>query len=91
MQGVAILDRELLDAESLVPAGSVYAFLAEVAGCCSRTAFSPTFMSANERPSVPADVVGSAIVLQSVQGLSDREASRRCAAICGKRWRAGWR
>lgn len=33
MQGVAVLDRELLDAESLVrhlvPAGSVFAFLAD--------------------------------------------------------------
>jgi hypothetical protein len=74
MQGVAILDRELLDAESLVPAGSVYAFLAEIAGCCSRTAFSPTFMS-GERAAERARGCGrSAIVLQSLQGLSDREA-----------------
>jgi Transposase domain (DUF772) len=36
--------------------------------------FADLFMSANGRPSVPADVVGSAIVLQSLQGLSDREA-----------------
>ena len=36
--------------------------------------FADLFMSANGRPSVPADVVASVIVLQSLQGLSDREA-----------------
>jgi hypothetical protein len=60
MQGVAVLDRELLDAESLVrhlvPAGSVYAFLADHRRVLfSDGLFADLFTSANGRPSVPAD------------------------------------
>jgi hypothetical protein len=47
--------------------------------------FADLLMSANGRPSVPADVVASAIVLQSLQGLSDREAIE--ALRCDLRWK----
>jgi hypothetical protein len=40
--------------------------------------FADLFMSANGRPSVPADVVASAIVLQSLQGLSEAIEALRC-------------
>ena len=90
MQGVAVLDRELLDAESLVrhlvPAGSVYAFLADHRRVLFPDGlFADLFTSANGRPSVPADVVASVIVLQSLQGLSDREAIE--ALRCDLRWK----
>ena len=90
MQGVAVLDRELLDAESLVghlvPAGSVYAFLADHRRVLFPDGmFADLFTSANGRPSVPADVVASVIVLQSLQGVSDREAIE--ALRCDLRWK----
>jgi hypothetical protein len=73
MQGVAVLDRELLDAESLVrhlvPVGSVYAFLADHRRVLFPDGmFADLFASANGRPSVPADVVASVVVLQSLRG-----------------------
>ena len=90
MQGVAVLDRELLEAESLVghlvPAGSVYAFLADHRRVLFPDGmFADLFTSANGRPSVPADVVASVIVLQSLQGVSDREAIE--ALRCDLRWK----
>jgi hypothetical protein len=90
MQGVAVLDGELLDAESLVrhlvPAGSVFAFLADHRRVLFPDGlFADLFSSANGRPSVPADVVASVIVLQSLQGLSDREAIE--ALRCDLRWK----
>ena len=94
MQGVAVLDRELLDAESLVrhlvPAGSVYAFLADHRRVLfPHGMFADLFTSANGRPSVPADVVASVIVLQSLQGgLSDREAIE--ALRCDLRWKVAY-
>lgn len=82
MQGSSRVDRELLDAAALcahlVPEGSVCAFLAE-----HRTRlfpddmFADLFTSKRGRPSVPADVIATVMVLQSLEGLSDREAVRQ--------------
>jgi IS5 family transposase len=79
VQGSSDPNRELLDAAALcghlVPAGSVYAFLAE-----HRTRLFPDelfvdlFPSGRGRPSVPADVIATVMVLQSLEGLSDRDA-----------------
>ncbi|MET9914446.1 transposase [Streptomyces sp. NPDC006476] len=58
----------------LIPAGSVFAFLAE-----HREALFPPSMfvdmypSANGRPSLPPQVLAATVVLQSLQGLSDFE------------------
>lgn len=82
MQGTSAVDTELLDAASLcghlVPEGSVHAFLAR-----NRTELFPDdlfedlFPSGRGRPSVPADVIASVMVLQALEGLSDRDAVRR--------------
>ena len=81
VQGTSDPNRELLDAAALVghlvPAGSVYALVAE-----HRLRLFPDgmvadlFASARGRPSVPADVVATVMVLQSLEGLSDREAAQ---------------
>jgi hypothetical protein len=60
----------------LVPAGSVYAFLADH----RHQLFPPELFADLARqggghPSVPAEVIGSVMVLQALEGLSDREAS----------------
>jgi hypothetical protein len=90
MQGVAVADRELWDAEALVrhlvPAGSVFAFLADHRReLFPDGMFADLFTSTTGRPSVPADVVASVIVLQSLHGLSDREAVE--ALRCDLRWK----
>ena len=79
------IDRELLDAESLVrhlvPAGSVFAFLADHRReLFPDGMFADLFPSATGRPSVPADVIASVIVLQTLHGLSD-SGGGRCAAL----------
>jgi len=79
VQGSSDQRRELLDAYALVghlvPAGSVYAFLAEHRGrVFPDELFVDLFPSARGRPSVPADVVATVMVLQSLEGLSDRDA-----------------
>jgi hypothetical protein len=70
---------EQLDAATwcrhLVPDGSVYAFLADH----RRELFPPELLAdlvarGQGHPSVPAEVVGSVMVLQALEGLSDREA-----------------
>src|SRR5216683_3130652 len=76
MQGRSRLDRELLDAEMiaghLVPPGSVFAFLAEHRGGLFRDGFTADlFPSATGRPSLPADLVGSVLVLKELYDLSD--------------------
>jgi transposase len=90
VQGVAVVDRELLDAESLVrhlvPAGSVFAFLADHRWALFPDGmFADLFPSWTGRPSVPADVVASVIVLQALHGLSDRDAIE--ALRCDLRWK----
>jgi len=97
MQGKEREDRQLMDAGALVghlvPAGSMFAFLAghrqELFG---DEDFADLFPSGKGRPSVPASVMASVMVLQVLQVLhdySDAEAAE--AARCGGRWRAGFR
>lgn len=79
MQGNSDFNVELLDAGAgvghLVPDGSVYSFLAEHRRRLFPNAmFSDLFASGRGRPSVPADVVATVMVLQALEGLSDRGA-----------------
>ncbi|MFQ5947701.1 MAG: IS1182 family transposase [Acidimicrobiia bacterium] len=79
MQGNSDSNLEFLDAGALVghlvPEGSVYAFLAEHRRRLFPDAmFADLFPSHRGRPSVPADVIATVMVLQSVEGLSDRDA-----------------
>ncbi len=76
MQGRSRVDRELLDAEAiagdLVPAGSVFAFLAEHRRDLFPDSFTADlFPSRTGRPSLPADLVGSVLVLKELYDLSD--------------------
>lgn len=82
MQGTSEADTQLLDASSLcghlVPNGSVHAFLAEHRkDLFPDELFADLFPSERGRPSVPADVVASVMVLQALEGVSDREAQQR--------------
>src|SRR5215210_1778777 len=91
MQGEADRQRELLDVEAiaghLVPAGSVFAFLAEHRSrLFSAEMFADLFPSARGRPSIPPEVIASVIVLQTLHGLSDREAAD--AVTFDLRWKA---
>src|SRR5438445_515524 len=81
MQGKGDPNRELLDAAALcrvlVPEGSVEAFLADHRHeLFPDEFFADLFRSGRGRPSIPADVVATVMVLQSLEGLSDREAAR---------------
>ena len=70
----------------LVPAGSVYAFLAEHRERLFPDGlFADLFPSGRGRPSVPGDVIASVLVLQTLQGLSDTEAVQ--ALRCDLRWK----
>src|SRR6266702_2644893 len=90
MQGRLRLDRELLDAEMiaghLVPAGSVFAFLA-----AHRTELFPgsftadLFPSRTGRPSLPAGLVGAVLVLKELHDLSDPQTAD--ALKSGIRWK----
>jgi IS5 family transposase len=81
MQGTSDPSRvELLDAAALcrhlVAEGSVYAFLADHRSeLFPDQLFADLFPSGRGRPSVPADVVATVMVLQALEGLSDREAA----------------
>ncbi len=84
MQGSSGSDRELLDAAAfvshLVPDGSVYAFLAEHRHTLfPDEMFADLFGSGRGRPSQPADLVATVLVLQSLEGLSDRDALQSLA------------
>ncbi|MCP3857793.1 MAG: IS1182 family transposase [Actinomycetia bacterium] len=81
MQGSSRLDRELLDAAALcshlLGEGSVHAFLAEHRlRLFPDEMFADLFPTKRGRPSVPADVVATVMVLQALEGRSDREACR---------------
>jgi IS5 family transposase len=81
MQGHSEPNRELLDAAALcrqlVPEGSVEAFLADHRQeLFPDEMFADLFPSGRGRPSVPADVIASVMVLQALEGLSDRDAAR---------------
>ena len=80
MQGKSDPNVELLDAAALcrhlVPEDSVHAFLADHRGDLFPDAmFADLFRSGRGRPSVPADVIATVMVLQSLEGLSDRDAA----------------
>jgi hypothetical protein len=80
MQGRARMDRELLDAEAvagdLVPAGSVFGFLARHRHELFPDSFTADlFGSATGRPSLPADLVGAVLVLKELHDLSDAQAA----------------
>jgi len=80
MQGRSRQDRELWDAGELaghlVPAGSVFAFLAEHRRELFPDSFTADlFLSRTGRPSLPADLVGSVLVLQALYDLSDGQAA----------------
>ncbi len=90
MQGVELVDRELLDAEALVghlvPEGSMFAFLAaHRRDLFPDGEFEDLFPSARGRPSIPAAVMASILVLQTLGDLSDRETAE--AARCDLRWK----
>jgi IS5 family transposase len=73
--GVELLDAAAL-CRHLVPEGSVYAFLADHRkDLFPDELFADLFPSGRGRPSVPADVVATVMVLQALEGLSDREAA----------------
>ena len=89
------MDRELWDAGDivggLVPAGSVFAFLAEHRGALFDDEFiADLFPSKTGRPSLPADLVGSVLVLKELYGLSDPQTAEalkfdiRWKVACGR-------
>ena len=82
MQGSSQPDRQLLDAAALcrhlLGDGSVHAFLAEHRRAVfPDELFADLFPSGRGRPSVPADVIATVMVLQALECLSDRQAVRR--------------
>jgi hypothetical protein len=100
VQGLTRLDRDLWDAQEvageLVPAGSVFAFLAAHRGELFDDSFTADlFGSRTGRPSLPADLVGSVLVLKELYGLSDRQTAEavmfdiRWKVACGRSLTAG--
>lgn len=95
MQGQTRLERELLDAQvmvgELVPPGSVFAFLAEHRHELFPDSFiADLFSSRTGRPSLPADLVGSVLVLKELYDLSDSQTAEalkfdiRWKVACGR-------
>jgi hypothetical protein len=95
MQGQSRMDRELLDAGEmaghLVPPGSVFAFLAEHRRELFPDSFTADlFPSRTGRPSLPADLVGSVLVLKELYDLSDAQTAEalkfdiRWKVACGR-------
>src|SRR5512135_3061448 len=95
MQGRSRVERELLDAESmvgeLVPPGSMYAFLAEHRGELFPDSFIADLFSAKTgRPSLPADLIGSVLVLKELNDMSDPQTAEalrydiRWKVACGR-------
>jgi IS5 family transposase len=81
MQGRSDPNTELLDAAALcghlIAPDSVHAFLAaHRRELFPDELFSDLFPSGRGRPSVPADVIATVMVLQALEGLSDRDAAR---------------
>jgi IS5 family transposase len=90
VQGRADPNAELLDAAGLVghlvDESSVYAFLAaHRERLFPDELFADLFPSRRGRPSVPAPVAATVMVLQSLEGLSDRDAMERLR--CDIRWK----
>jgi len=90
MLGSERFDRELLDTMAvcgdLVPEGSVYRFLAEHRHRVFPDGLFEDLFGSRGRPSVPGSVVATVMVLQALEGLSDREAIGRLR--CDIRWKA---
>ena len=81
-----MFDVESIAGHLLVP-GSVFAFLAEHRHrLFPAEMFADLFPSGRGRPSIPPEVVASVIVLQTLHGLSDREAGE--AVTFDLRWKA---
>lgn len=79
VQGASDPQRELMDATALVGhlvrPGTVYALLAEHRHrLFPDEMFADLFGSGRGRPSVPGEVIATVLVLQSLEGLSDRDA-----------------
>ena len=71
----------------LIPAGSVFAFLAEHREVLFPAGmFGRLYPSPNGRPSLPPQVLAATVVLQALQGLSDFEAVQELR--CDLRWKA---
>ena len=90
MQGVELVDRELLDARALVghlvSEGSMFEFLAEHRrDLFPDGEFEDLFPSVKGRPSIPASVMAAVLVLQTLHDFSDRETAE--AARCDLRWK----
>jgi Transposase domain (DUF772)/Transposase DDE domain len=91
MQGRERMDVQLLDAQALVghlvPAGSMFAFLAAHRGeLFGDEDFADLCPSGKGRPSVPASVMAAVMVPQVLHDYSDAEAAE--AARCDLRWKA---
>lgn len=91
MQGRADPQREILDVESvaghLLPEGGVFAFLAVHRGeLFAEELFADLFVTRRGRLLIPADVIASVIVLQTLNGLSDEAAAE--AVTFDLRWKA---
>ena len=72
---------------ALIPAGSVFAFLAEHREALFPAGmFADMYPSPNGRPSLPPQVLASAVVLQALHGLSDFETVQELR--CDLRWKA---
>src|SRR5699024_3438448 len=85
-----LMDRELLDARALVvhlvAEGSMFEVLAEHRlDVFPGEDFDDLFASGRGRPSVPASVMASILVLQTLHDYSDRETAE--AARCDLRWK----
>ncbi|MFD8565243.1 IS1182 family transposase [Streptosporangium canum] len=71
----------------LIPAGSVFAFMAEHRQALfPAEMFTDMYPSANGRPSMPPQVLAAALVLQALSGISDFEAVQQLR--CDLRWKA---
>ena len=91
MQGIEAAQRGYLDVEALagelLAPGSAYAFLAEHRGrLFPDSMMEDLFPSTRGRPSIPASVIGTVLVLQALEGLSDRAAAE--ALTYDLRWKA---
>jgi hypothetical protein len=95
MQGTSRIDRELFDAAAivgdLVAPGSVFAFLAQHRGELFDDEFiADLFGSKTGRPSLPADLIGSVLVLKELYDLSDPQTAEalkfdiRWKVACGR-------
>lgn len=90
MQGSERMDRDFLDARALVghlvPVGSMFGFLAgHRLALFPDGEFEDLFPSGKGRPSIPASVMASILVLQTLHDYSDRETAE--AARCDLRWK----